>query len=284
MATELARSEVAANKRFLDTSNAESAQDWDDLLRLQVDVLSAVEFEHLQTFEPWLKARSVLDAGCGNGYYLSRLATTFPGREYVGLDISREMIDRARSEDRQGIEYLTGSYFTFDRSRAFDVVVMRLFVQHLADLASLLTKGERVLAPGGGLLIIESDPRQSPIPPELPLLARMLRRFEMITATGGGVRLRLLRDLESLVAEASGGSWRVASDATVVRRLAGPFAGSKLMRVFRLWTDLCERQNIFPYDFDGVRAELRTWGELEDRSCEIAMRLIYLQPAAPAAA
>jgi len=274
--------EVAVNKRFLDTSIAASAQDWDDLLRLQVDVLSEIEFDYLEEFEPWHRAESVLDAGCGNGYYLSRLRAAFPGRKYVGLDISDELIDRARAMDIPDASLVRAGFFGFEPSDRFDIVVMRLFVQHLADIRPLLAQGERVLAPGGGLLIIESDPRQSPIPSELPKLAAMLRRFEMITATGGGVRLRLLRDLDALVWEASAGRWRVSSDAVVFGRTT--LAESKLMRIFRLWTDLCERQKIFPCNFEGVRRELEAASKVPRLVCEVAMRMIYLQPTATSAA
>ena len=46
----------------------------------------------------WLKANDVLDAGCGNGYYMKKLIDHFPDKKMYGVDISSDLIENARKE------------------------------------------------------------------------------------------------------------------------------------------------------------------------------------------
>jgi cyclopropane fatty-acyl-phospholipid synthase-like methyltransferase len=61
------------HERFLDTSSIDALADWNDLLRLQVEVFAADELAFLARFAAWQNAMGVLDVGCGNGLYLSAL-------------------------------------------------------------------------------------------------------------------------------------------------------------------------------------------------------------------
>src|SRR5262245_48349149 len=80
---------------FLDTSTHEAAGRWDDLLTLQVDLFPQQEAAHLATLAAWRRARSVVDVGCGNGYYLSRLSALHPDKRLTGIDVSPELIAHA---------------------------------------------------------------------------------------------------------------------------------------------------------------------------------------------
>ena len=71
--------DVAANKRFLDTSTQQSSADWDELLVSQVDLSIASEFNILLRIDKWNRASRVIDAGCGNGYYLAKTTAVLPG-------------------------------------------------------------------------------------------------------------------------------------------------------------------------------------------------------------
>lgn len=96
-----------------------------------------------------VRAESVLDVGCGDGYWFPDV-----GGFYVGLDASTEAIAlaRARHPDRT---YVSGDVRdpTF-ASLAFDLVVCRDLIQHLplADGVDLLA-GLRHVARGGLLLV-----------------------------------------------------------------------------------------------------------------------------------
>src|SRR5271170_5368361 len=65
--------------------------------------------------------RSVLDVGCGFGDYLAYLVRRNFGGEYVGIDISDAMVERARKLHPHS-EILHGNFLFAEFSRSFDVV------------------------------------------------------------------------------------------------------------------------------------------------------------------
>ena len=97
-------------------------------------------FEFVQAELPGAPAR-VLEVGCGSG----ELATSLAEAGYVVLAIDPEAPDGPLFQ-RTGIE-------DFDSSEAFDAVVARLSLHHVADLAVALDKVMGLLAPEGRLVI-----------------------------------------------------------------------------------------------------------------------------------
>jgi ubiquinone/menaquinone biosynthesis C-methylase UbiE len=98
----------------------------------------------------------VLDAGCGTGYWISRLAAG--RRRIVGLDASAEMLGRARSQNKQCLcvralaETLPFENATFDRIFAVNSL------HHFTDKVGFMRQARRVLRPGGGIMTIGLDP------------------------------------------------------------------------------------------------------------------------------
>ena len=70
---------VAARRRFLNSGN------YDALRNGICEVLKKIEFETL------------LDAGCGEGYYTKRICDEFENAEIYGLDISKKAAEKASS-------------------------------------------------------------------------------------------------------------------------------------------------------------------------------------------
>jgi 2-polyprenyl-3-methyl-5-hydroxy-6-metoxy-1,4-benzoquinol methylase len=69
-------------------------------------VLAAIDSGAMLALVPGLEARlaqgvDVLDAGCGSGRALLRLAQAFPNSRFVGLDLSAEAIARGRAEAKE---------------------------------------------------------------------------------------------------------------------------------------------------------------------------------------
>lgn len=52
----------------------------------------------LAAYAPIHPPAAILDAGCGEGYYLRQVAAAFPGRFLIGLDLSRDAITAATRE------------------------------------------------------------------------------------------------------------------------------------------------------------------------------------------
>ena len=105
----------------------------------------------------------VLDAGCGPGLVAEALLEA--GHRVVGVDLSAEMIDRAR---RRCADF--GARARFERTSVFDpaltgpfdAVVSRYVLHHVADPLAFVRRQVELLRPGGVLLL--SDHTTDPDP------------------------------------------------------------------------------------------------------------------------
>ncbi|MCP4381174.1 MAG: methyltransferase domain-containing protein [Hyphomicrobiales bacterium] len=259
--------------RFLDTRDGRMATLWDDLLSLQVDLFLAHEVDLLHGIEGWSRARTVLDVGCGNGYFLSRLHELDREKTYVGIDISGELIAMAiKRHQKPGLQFRRCDFLSDRTMPACDFILLRFVVQHLDDFETVLDRASKVLAPGGGMLIVESDLAGSLVRPSMPLFAGLLQAFEADRARIGMLRNRL----GALAAiAASGSGWQLDFDRPVAIPSVGPFRGSKTIAVFKRWIDLCESSGGFDYPFHETREELENWSDLESSTNRIMLRAIY---------
>jgi ubiquinone/menaquinone biosynthesis C-methylase UbiE len=104
---------------------------------------------------------TITDVGCGPGYLLMLIAKELPATRLVGVDISKQMVQRAtanfastgyggRAEFRQG----SAEHLPFnDDTQNF--VVSTLSLHHWANPQSAFNEIYRVLAPGAELLILD---------------------------------------------------------------------------------------------------------------------------------
>lgn len=99
----------------------------------------------------------VLDAGCGTGAHLRRIAQA-RGRP-VGLDFSRGMLRVARrNAPRAGLVQADLNRELPVRARVFDAVVTSLVSEHLTDLAQFFRECFAALRPGGRLVFSAFHP------------------------------------------------------------------------------------------------------------------------------
>ena len=96
----------------------------------------------------------LLDAGCGTGGLIGRLAPRHPHWCWVGLDASELACDFARRRLGASAEIVEGraEALPFDDAR-FDAVVSADVLYHIDDDAAALRECVRVLRPGGALVI-----------------------------------------------------------------------------------------------------------------------------------
>jgi len=102
--------------------------------------------------------RDALDYGCGAGRstrFLKRL-----GFETVGADVSPDMLDQARSQDRSGEYHLiTSGKLPFEDS-SFDLVFSSfvfLEVSRIQEIEAILTEMKRVLRKDGIIVFVTSS-------------------------------------------------------------------------------------------------------------------------------
>ena len=111
-----------------------------------------------------VQSLSVLDLGCGEGYFARNLKYRGAG-SIQGMDLSSEMIDRAReaeSTEGLGIQYRAGNAtdLTCFEDGAFDRVVAVFLFNYLSSEQTKATMEEviRVLKPGGRFVFAVPHP------------------------------------------------------------------------------------------------------------------------------
>jgi ubiquinone/menaquinone biosynthesis C-methylase UbiE len=105
-----------------------------------------------------LTGKTIVDIGCGTGRHWPALFNRSPAR-LAGYDVSMGMLDRLRTK-YPGAEthLLSGVTLTGLADNSCDLVLSTLTVAHLPDLAAALTEWNRVLKPGGDMLITDYHP------------------------------------------------------------------------------------------------------------------------------
>lgn len=93
---------------------------------------------------------TILDMGCGMGWFANRLAQFGPT---MGIDLSDDAISRAKSEFPQ-VAFVAGNVLEMDLpERNFDVVVSQEVIAHVPDQRGYVERAARVLKPDGYLIL-----------------------------------------------------------------------------------------------------------------------------------
>jgi len=99
--------------------------------------------------------RDILEAGCGTGLLLAEAARV--GRSAIGVDLSRGMVQQARS---RGLSVVQGSLTTLPLPDAsVDLVYSMKVLAHVPPIREAIAELARVTRPGGHLLLEFYNPR-----------------------------------------------------------------------------------------------------------------------------
>jgi len=111
---------------------------------------AAPEWPALRALLPALAGKRVVDLGCGFGWFC-RYAAAEGAREVLGLDVSENMLARAKAQTSQAsVGYRRADLETLDLpAAAFDLAYASLALHYVADLGRLLATVQRALVPGG---------------------------------------------------------------------------------------------------------------------------------------
>lgn len=100
---------------------------------------------------PWLPKKhdlTVVDLGCGTGFFTELLAGSY--EHVIGVDISSKMLNYTRLNRSQAINLVAGDAYKLPfQSNSIDVIYSNLVIQWCAPLDLALTEIFRVLKPGG---------------------------------------------------------------------------------------------------------------------------------------
>lgn len=119
----------------------------------------AAEWPNLRAMLPPLDGLSVVDLGCGFGWFC-RWAREHGAVRVHGLDVSENMLARARAETADpAIDYARADLENFDLPvGSFGLAYSSLALHYIADLEQLLAVVHRALVPGGQLVFSVEHP------------------------------------------------------------------------------------------------------------------------------
>jgi SAM-dependent methyltransferase len=126
----------------------------------------AQALERLIAFAGLPEGSTVLDAGCGPGFVAEAFLRA--GHRVVGVDLSAEMVERARRRcepfgDRA--RFMHGSVFEAELGGPFDAAVSRYVIHHLARPLDFVRRQAALLRPGGILVVCDHTTDPDPVEP-----------------------------------------------------------------------------------------------------------------------
>jgi len=258
---------------FFQTSDLSISGIWDLLQRTQADLTFFQDLGFFYGSPEWLAAKTVIDLGTGNGYYLSRLASHFPEKKYLGLDKSSELIQTAeRDVSRAVINFVCCDLF--DAPGTYEFATMRLLLQHLSDLDAVLSKVAQLIRPGGSALIIDScDPLRFFYPP-MPEFVRFFAAYTKAQETMGldrSVVGQIMKKVEDHP------QWEFRAHHRLIVPSTIPGNMDLFRRIYGLVIDVIERTSNVSCSYDKVRAELRWWCGQERAYTQVGVDVVQLK-------
>ncbi|MBI4224668.1 MAG: class I SAM-dependent methyltransferase, partial [Deltaproteobacteria bacterium] len=100
----------------------------------------------------------LLNIGCGTGDLEKRLIQKHPGLRLTGIDLSQDMLERAREKlgGNPRIQFTEGNFLTVPLpENTFDAVFSISNLHYFADPEALFAKTRRLLKPGGTFILID---------------------------------------------------------------------------------------------------------------------------------
>ena len=123
---------------------------------------------------------TAVDVGCGTGEDAQGLAVTVaPDGRAIGVDVSTAMISEARRRAEvvgNPAQFETGAADALPLGdSSVDVLRCERVLQHVSDPAACVTEMHRVLRPGGGVVLIDTDWRSLTLWPGDPAVTSGIR-------------------------------------------------------------------------------------------------------------
>ena len=148
------------DKSRIAASFSRSAASYDSVAQLQQQVGNQL----LAKLPAGFTANTILDAGCGTGYFTRELTQRFNPDQIYAVDLAAGMLNYAADKTAEADQSRTHwaqtdvEHLPF-ADNSFDLVYSSLVVQWCADLEAFFREAKRVLKPGGILVFSTLGPR-----------------------------------------------------------------------------------------------------------------------------
>ena len=245
---------------------------WDQMQRLQTDFTIAQELSFYYASPQWHEARTVVDIGTGNGYYLKRIAARFPNKRYTGIDTSAELIGIANRETCNNDVSFEESHL-FDHAGTYDFVLMRLLLQHLDDIPTALDHVSRLTRPGGTALIIDANDPVRFFYPMLPQFTAFFAAYAEHEGRAGRDR-SVANRIEKALSESP--TWIRGSTLSLLIPSTIPGNLELFTQTYTLLVDLVREVGEVEYDFESVKKAWRRWSARPDAYTQVGLNLIRI--------
>lgn len=102
--------------------------------------------------------QTILDIGCGNGWFSKEMAIVAKKNHVIGLDVNTEELEQAaRIFTYPNLQFVYGNIFEIDSFDAqFDIITLNGSVQYFPDFKALFNTLLTFLKPNGEIHIIDS--------------------------------------------------------------------------------------------------------------------------------
>lgn len=245
---------------------------WNQMQRLQTDFAIAQELSFYYTSPQWDAARTVLDLGAGNGYYMGKIAARFSDKVYHGVDASAELI--AIAEREVGGENRSFSHRNlFDVTEPYDFVLIRLLLQHLSDIQVALDHIAGVTNLGGSAFIIDAHDPFRFFHPEFPEFTAFFTAYAAHEREAGRDR-QVASRVEQVIA--SSAVWRMGGTLQLLIPSTIPGNLDLFTRTYTLLVDLVEQAGELQYDFSVVKEMWLRWSKRPDAYTQVGLNLIRI--------
>ena len=245
---------------------------WDRMQRLQTDFAIAQELSFYYTSLQWQSAMTVLDVGCGNGYYLGKIASRFPEKMYHGIDLSPELVAVAAAES--GGRNLSFSCRDLcEVTESFDVVLMRLLLQHLDDVPAFLDEAARVTKPKKSAFIIDAHDPVRFFYPEFLEFTKFFAAYSEKERKAGRDRCVENRVRQAL---ASSTTWQLGGITRLVIPSTIPGNMALFAKTYTLLVDLVEEAGELSYDFAAVKEDWQRWSQIPGAYTQVGLNMIRI--------
>ncbi len=262
------------SKRIMEIHNDQALYYWNQLLDIQSKLLFPTELQFFFNSQEWMKANSILDAGCGNGSYLHNLYRYFPNKNYSGLDISKDLISIAINNYADSkIEFSNCNFSSFTPEMPVDLIIMRFVVQHMSGIQDVLLHASNILSEQGSLIIIEPDVEAIFTYPNIPLFQDFLARIEEHNRIIGTNRASLKNLIEEYE---QADNWDLTNNTTLLSSHIGPFNEDPLLILFRLWIDIYENTDAFEFDYVALNKAIKDWSTMSSSYAQVGLNISHL--------
>lgn len=161
---------------------------YNDLLNIQAKISFALELPLFQS-ELWDNAQLVLDYGCGNAAFASRLLEFFPDKHFICVERDADLADLAKKQyECSHLTVVTGSYDSIKDKNKYDFVLLRHLTSYLPDRRGFCEWVSEHTTDTAGVLVIDADDEHYFVKPSLPLYSGGIDKFRKNVDAEGGKR------------------------------------------------------------------------------------------------